>query len=854
MSPYIRMERKTLYFIDLKTVIKTEWPLYAHRNEDGNRELLEEHIERCEYYFQKLFDDKNLKGVISRFCRKMGFGNNDSAQEFTAYLLAQMVVFHDAGKINPLFQKEKMKNNLCQGKCEGVSGSEHSFLSAIIYLDYFWNEIEERADIEKEEKKIWKRLVLENSFVIARHHSDMESFSAYAGKLQGEETNYLLKNLHEEKLAGYRGLRCLSEQNLSKFVRKYQKMKSETTRTQDITSYFFNRLSYSVLVACDYYATTDFIYGIQKRSFGTMADIHDFEEAYAKSRVMQSIRNYEREKYTHEKRDISDIYDINDLRSEMFLETEKRYQEILSEFLYFLEAPTGGGKSNIALNLSFHMMGASKKLFYIYPFNTLVEQNLQSLYDIFPEEELRSQIAVVNSLTPIRGMENKEEGTKEYYQLALLDRQFLNYPFVLSTHVSFFRMLFGHRKEDLFGFLQLSGAVVVMDEIQSYRCAIWAEIIIFLRACAELLGMKIIVMSATLPDLKVLGGPECETVSLLPDSNKYFSHVLFRDRVKMFYELLGSKLSLEELLQHIRSKCDGKKKILVECIKKKTADDFYQMLCEARDVSIPVLCMTGDDSLYERKKILESIRENSANGIILIATTVIEAGVDIDMDIGYKDISKTDSEEQFMGRINRSCRKEGEVYFFDLDKTSAIYRDDCRVEETLTLKSEQMRDILRDKTFNLYYNKVFEILQKNRNLNTGREGLDYFFSEHVKILDYPSIEERMKLIEDENWNMSIVLCRTLQMEDGSLLEGKQVWEDYKILLQDQEMEYAKKQVLLSEVRSKLNHFTYQIKKNVNLPFNDIIGELYCIYDGEQYFTNGKLDREKLERAGMLFFD
>ena len=43
------------------------------------------------------------------------------------------------------------------------------------------------------------------------------------------------------------------------------------------------------------------------------------------------------------------------------------------------------------------------------------------------------------------------------------------------------------------------------------------------------------------------------------------------------------------------------------------------------------------------------------------------------MDIGYKDISRLDSEEQFMGRINRSGRKSGIVYFFDLEHDVFIY-------------------------------------------------------------------------------------------------------------------------------------------------------------------------------------
>ena len=52
-----------------------------------------------------------------------------------------------------------------------------------------------------------------------------------------------------------------------------------------------------------------------------------------------------------------------------------------------------------------------------------------------------------------------------------------------------------------------------------------------------------------------------------------------------------------------------------------------------------------------------------------------------------------------------------------------------------------------------------------------------------------------------------------------------------------DMEYAKKQIKLSVARSNLKYFTYRIKKNSDLIYNDILGELRCIYDGEQYFEN-----------------
>ena len=75
-----------------------------------------------------------------------------------------------------------------------------------------------------------------------------------------------------------------------------------------------------------------------------------------------------------------------------------------------------------------------------------------------------SQVAVVNSLVP---MKDRDEGND--WNRILLDRQFLNYPIVLSTHVMLFRTMFGHAKEDVFGFHQLSHSVIILDEIQSYK-------------------------------------------------------------------------------------------------------------------------------------------------------------------------------------------------------------------------------------------------------------------------------------------------------------------------------------------------------------------------------------------------
>jgi len=839
-------------FLELNQIFDENYVIYAHTLENGGNETLQEHIHTCEKYFERLCEDKKIEKVIKQFCSFMNFEHKDEADKFLTNLAYQLIVFHDLGKCNPVFQRKIMKNeNYLKGSFAGVSGSNHSLLSAVFYLDYFYGIIESSHEFDKNEKKKLKVLLLEHSFVIARHHSDFQAFSDYWANLRTNDIKNILLLLKEGGIQVYKKSVSMDYDSLEKILGSYDRVKRKNSKKENLAEYFYYRFLYSLLVSCDYYATSEVCNRIVKTEFGSFYNIQDYIKAYSDTDLIKGIRKFETEKLAAEDYVLQNTTDINELRNCMFLKTEKELLNSPEESIYFLEAPTGSGKSNMALNLSFHMMKDKNKLFYIYPFNTLVEQNRGNLEKIFSQKELSGQITVVNSLTPIK-IKNEETDSKEYYQKALLDRQFLNYPVILSTHVSFFHTLFSCRKEDLFGFLQLIDAVVVLDEIQSYKNSIWAEMMLSLKACADLMGIRIIIMSATLPNLEVLAGESCKVKYLMKDSEKYFKHYLFRDRVKISYELLDTSFSLEILLKHIEEHCSSKKRILVEFISKKTTEEFFDMLCASEKVMIPKYCITGDHSIHEREKILNPIRNHKMEQCVLVATQVIEAGVDIDMDIGYKDISKLDSEEQFLGRINRSFRGEGMVYFFDWDCEEKIYKNDYRLSKNLTLKNLQMREILQQKNFGKYYKEVLDLIKNNRNQSTQEEGLDEFYRE-MRGLNYKKVEERMKLIEDNHWNMDVYLSRTIEGEEGEILNGEEIWDRYKELLMA-DMDYAEKQIKLSEIRSKMNYFIYSVKKNVNLSYNDIIGELRYIEDGERYFVNGMLNRDLLNADSIFFGD
>lgn len=834
--------------VDISELIKDIGKYYAHISGERN-ELLEDHIKLCNEYFLKINKAKEIYKVFEKLQDIYLKDFSEKGKELYRRLIINTINFHDFGKINPLFQENKMNNKIGNVKSFNEISSRHSIISSVVYIDYFYNEI---LELEKEERKVLFKFLFLNAFIISRHHSNLDSFENFIDRFDiykdGNATKFI-EVFNKEYFNYYRKEFSVDSEKLYQKAKKVKIRLSKLTRKEGIGVYIYVKLIYSLLVASDFYSTTEFMKNIQLEEFGEISDIDEFYNVYENTNLYKDIRRYEENEYKN-KRDLSSEKNINILRTEMFLDAEKELINNLEDNIYFLEAPTGSGKSNVAFNLSFKLAKenkAIKRMYYVYPFNTLVEQNIKSLEKIFGKQsEVFSKISVINSITPIKADGGKKSNLNEdddegydVYSKAVLNRQFLNYPIILTTHVSIFNTMFNFTRESAFPFHQLANSIIVLDEIQSYKNTIWTEIITFLKYFSEILNIKVIIMSATLPDLNQLISSNKNTTNLIKNREKYFSHSLFKNRVKVNYDLIDKDFN--ELYKHLKGNSLKCKKILIEFIRKQSAYEFYRKLKDDEEITSRVELITGDDNAIERERIIDNV--SRTDNVILVATQVIEAGVDIDMDIGYKDISKLDSDEQFMGRINRSCKKDGEVYFFNIDIATNIYKNDYRTESKFTLVNDLMREILINKDF---YNYYFPILNeiKNKDGKFNDENIDIFFSEKVSLLNFPIVMNRMKLIEEDTLSNSVFLSREIELNNGFKINGEDVWNNYKNLLNDRIMDYSEREVKLSKARANLNYFIYQVK-NLDVPYNERIGELYKIDNGEDYFKDGKINKEKL---------
>ena len=811
--------------------------LYMAHHEGDRKETLTEHLDLTYKYYKKIKDDNNMNEIMENIFDNIIPRELDvkSIKEKSIDLFEEAIYLHDWGKINTNFQIEKMKNFKFGKDVNGTSN--HSIISSVLYLEYMIDKYFNDEGLDGKSKIFLLKLAYDFSYIISRHHGYLRDKNSYTKELIDT-----IKNLGKQKhiIKDYLDKQRIFESDLEKLENILIHL-SQHSIDNNVDYFIITKLLYSFIVACDFYATSEFMSNSKIEKFGYIQNVKDFTKKYYQDKIIKSIHEEGNKKNSKKS--------INFLRTEMFLEAERNFLENINEEIFYLEAPTGSGKTLTSINLATKVIENDErinKIFYVFPFNTLMDQTFKVLSDLFDEKD----IGLINSLSPIKVYpKEKEEYEKEEYEdynKSHLKRIMMDYPITLTSHVKFFSNLTGVGRESNLPLAHLANSVVIIDEIQSYKNIIWKELTILLQRYSKLLNIKFIIMSATLPKLSNLTGDK-SYVSLIKDTDKYFKSKLFKKRVKLDYSLLkNGKINNEILENHLIKKVIKKEKtrILIEFIDKISAREFYKSIKNNSEFeSYDIEELTGDDNAIFREDVISKLKEKDDDGnfvwkkVIIVATQVIEAGVDIDMDIGYKDISIIDSEEQFVGRINRSCLRKGAIaYFFDIFDEKKIYKNDIRIN--FSLRDVENRTYFDEKNFEVYFEKVMNRLDEEK--NRANKNSIQIFKDRINNLEYLDLYNELKLIDQENY--TIFIPQKLEYK-GILYDGQEIWNKYKDIFMNFEIPYTKKQVELSNIKRELSYFTYNVLEKPRT-WNDSLGELYYISDGEKYFDENKFDRRK----------
>lgn len=774
---------------DVKMILSHQETYWAHTHHTKEPELLFKHVNLVNAYAGNLVKEHGLNAVIDNLINAyVESWGDDEMKGYIKTFFVHSIVFHDFGKINENFQSKRMKNKAFNSIAYASLNPDygHSYLGAFIFLSYHILLIL-KADLTQEDQSKLIGHCFFFAYPILQHHSpalfDVVErdglFSRFKDVLK-ELKPFLKKYLID-----------FNEQILDAIFSNIENlwfgMISDKITSESFPLFALIKLNFSLLTAADYLATHEFMNGIESQNspiidFGTLNNYERNKEIYKHLIGFKYNAGIYEELDTHKPNfpNTRSNENLNFLRKQMAIEVVNQIKLNTNTNLFYLEAPTGGGKTNFSALVIGELLMANpelNKVFYVFPFTTLITQT----YGVIKESLglTDDEIVELHSKAPFNSSsESNQDGVYGSDKKDFIDNLFALYPFTLLSHVKFFDILKTNGKEQNYLLHRLANSIVIIDEIQSYNPSIWDKMLFFIENYARFFNVKFVLMSATLPkisDLNVGFRKKIEFVDLLPNAQKYLTNINFSGRVQFNLDLLQeeefelNKLS-EIVLEKSREYAESNKgvKTIIEFIYKKTTTAFQKLLSDTAFFD-EILVLSGTILESRRKEVINFIKRNKdvKINILLITTQVVEAGVDIDMDLGFKNVSLLDSDEQLAGRVNRNASKSiSDVYLFNIDDAKVLYGKDYRYKRTAEMSIEERQSILKEKDFKRLYEKVLLSIDDSNNPLFADSISSY--QNVLKDLRYTEVDREFEIISQSNHSIFIPLAIPIEIEGVEL--------------------------------------------------------------------------------------
>ena len=485
---------------------------------------------------------------------------------------------------------------------------------------------------------------------------------------------------------------------------------------------FITRMLFSSLVDADWLDTEEFF---REGSTVLRGAEESIDELYLKM-LVKLDRFLEPEGYVSE---------LNKRRTELLRNCIDAAS--LGRGLFTLTAPTGSGKTiaSMAFALTHAKKHGMRRIIYVVPYNTIIEQNAEVFEEYISAENVLQHHSNINydSSEDERDYERKRNSTENW-----------EYPFIITSSVQFFESLFSAKPSKCRKLHNIAGSVVVFDESQMIpRQYLW-PCIRAIRELVENYGCTAVLATATQSALERFFEPM--KLREITDNPSELYEFLRRTRLSLLESPLSDSELSNQLNLHNQALC------IVN--KRKTAQTLFSFLNQEG-------CFHLSTAMYpkHRSRVLKEIRERLDTGrpCRVVSTSLVEAGVDLDFPVVYRELAGLDSIMQATGRCNREGEPGQEkvpVYVFELT--------DCEPPKSISTNISVLRQIARrfddlssPEAVHAYFEQLF--------YNVGDESLDKkgvlkALTDRIGSFSFPysDIADSVKLIEDDTKSIYVL--------------------------------------------------------------------------------------------------
>lgn len=515
------------------------------------------------------------------------------------------------------------------------------------------------------------------AFCIAGHHAGIPNRGERADP-EGAAT--LLGRLKRKGLPDYRAYRTENDAPAAVPSALYAQVAAEA-----FPAMLYTRMLFSCLVDADFLDTEDFMAAgkVGREGFASLDTLLErlqksLEEKFLKPKT-------EKEK---QKRQLP----INEKRSALLAQSIAAGKEAKGN-LYRLTIPTGGGKTisslAFALHYAAHAKRKRKRIIYVIPYTSIIEQNAAVFRELLGEENVVEHHQHVDyDDVQDTDMNRKRLATENW-----------DAPVIVTTNVQFFESLFSNRPSKCRKLHNLAESIVIFDEAQMIPLDYLRPSLAAIEALVRHYACTAVLCTATQPPLGQFFPADLQPIEICPalmENADFFRRTTIRLREEaMTEERLAAELAAQE-------------RVLCIVNVKKTAQRIFDLLGEQEGT------YHLSTNLYpvHREQVLEEIRERLKDGkpCRVISTSLVEAGVDLDFPCVLREINGLDSIVQAAGRCNREGRRSAEesvVHVFSLEKLARNAQLAARL--TKLVAREYGDDMANPLAIQRYFEELYDV-------------------------------------------------------------------------------------------------------------------------------------------------
>lgn len=472
---------------------------------------------------------------------------------------------------------------------------------------------------------------------------------------------------------------------------------------------------------------------------------------------------------------------------------------------FTLTVPTGGGKtlSSMAFALHHACQHHLERVIVVIPYTSIIEQTAEVYRGVLGAENIVEHHSSIDldtqSLAHQRACENWDA------------------PIIVTTSVQFFESLYAARKSRCRKLHRIANSVVILDEVQTFPIGLLAPIRRVLGLLTQHFGTSVLHCTATQPTPEkgqIIGPPIApEPRPIVTHPEPYFAVVANRFRV-LIEGNIDHPLHLEELAERIVQY----PRVMAIVHNRKDAERL------ARSVD-GCIHLSARMCAAHRKDVLDQLRERlkAKQPCRLVATQLVEAGVDISFPVVFRALAGLETLAQAAGRCNRELDGEqpGEFHIFRAasQPPSNSLRRQLAIGMAFLRRPGFELDLNSPNLFQEYFRAVLD----PHTISTDAPGVSTLERE----MDFPETEARFHMIDStgasvvapyRDWKNRVASVRW----EGPTRRNLRSLQRYVVQLYDREIDDLLRNGLIEPLYKDADRL-WAVRDGANYIYSDAFG-------------------------------